>query len=305
LVGTAATGGDWPNAVGAYSSNGRNLVCAANSGAVNNGFRCFTFSSTGMTAITGSDRYLNITLTTPPISHTGPSQISFTPDGSALIIINKSLLPAPYYLFRVDSTTNLAVTTPVTVAPIGGAVNFAGAFDTDGTFVTVDASSGVQMLTIAGTTGSSTPTLTAAVAYVSVAPQLAPCWIERSPMTGHFYTGDAGSMALSDISRSGSTLSIVRAVIVGVGVTDVAIASVGGQDFLFTNAGGAKLLVAYQLSTTAAPANYQNLTVTTTNNHPAGLGVYVPTAGSGAAGVSASVVIVLSALFVTFVAGRL
>jgi len=108
------------------------------------------------------------------------------PDGSGIVLISKSPPPpAPYYLFSVSTTTNLPATTPAMSGNIG-AVNFAGAFDTDGAFVTVDASNGLQILTFSGTT-SGTPAISAAASYFSIAPQLAPCWIERSPQTGHLH----------------------------------------------------------------------------------------------------------------------
>jgi len=294
FVATAATGGDWPDSVSAYSKNGRNVLCVVNTGAVNNGLRCFTFSATGMTVIPNGDRWFNETLTTPPVSHTGPSQVSILPDGSGVVVIDKTpptLLAPPYRLYTLDTTTNLP-SAASTNSGILGAVNFAGAFDSDGTFVTVDAGNGVMLVTL--TTGS-TPTLSTATAYASIAPAVAPCWIERAPLTGHFWTGNAGSASVTEFSRSSTTITVIRQVPVGHSLTDVAIATVNGDDYLFVNAGAT--VIAFELSATAAPENYQN--VTTGAAHPSGLAWALATSGAAAAAVSATVVamaVVIAAL---------
>jgi len=263
--------------------------------------RCFTFTSTGMTVVANGDRSLNETLTTPPVSHTGPSQVSFLPDGSGIIIIKKNAPPpASYLLYKVDATTNVPGNTPGTASI--GAVNFAGAFDSDGTFVTVDAGNGVQQLTLS--TSGTTPTITPAAGYFSLSPASAPCWIERSPLTGHFYTGNAGSGSVTEFSRTVSsgtaTLTIVRQLIVGHGITDVLVAEVNGNDYLLVN-GGATLNL-YSLSTTAAPANYQN--VTTGATHPAGL-AYALGQGSSAAALSASSLVIAAAVLIATLGAKL
>jgi len=300
FVSATSTGGDWPNSVSAWSKNGRNLLCVVNSGAVNNGLRCFTFSSTGMTAISNGDRWFNETLTTPPAGHTGPSQVSILPDASGVVIIDKTpptTLAPPYRLYTLDSTTNLPSAASSNSGAIG-AVNFAGVFAPDGVFVTVDAGSGVMLVTLA--TGS-TPSLTTAAAYFPLSPAVAPCWIAWSPETTHFYTGNAGSQSITEFSRSGSTLTILRQIPVGHGLTDVLVATVAGADYLFANTGVS--VNAYWLSTTAAPANYQN--VTTGAVHPVGLAYALATSGAATVAVSAAVV-AMAVLFAALAAdGRL
>lgn len=275
FVAQVSTGGDWPNAVGGYSNGGRNLICAAMSGAPNASFACFTFTASGMTPIANGLVALNDSLTTPPASHTGPGQISFTPDGSGIILIDKTpptVNQPPYLLYSVNAGTNTPSSMPVAVSGVSGAVNFAGAFDASGSFVVADATFGVNILTYS--TGSS-PSLTLG-SWVSVAPGMAPCWIEYSPQLNHFFTGNAASQTLTEVAKANGTLTIINQISVGYSLTDIAIASVGSQDFLYVNGGGSQMIGGFKLGSTTTMI--QNISAPTTTHHSTGLAVFVPAA---------------------------
>jgi len=297
LVAIVTTSGDWPNSVGGYSSG--NVVCVTLSGLLNNGIQCFSYTSTGMTAISTGQRMFAETLTTPPVSHTGPSQVSFTPDGTGLWTISKtppSNITMPYRYYTVSiSTGGSAVTlgsTPVMSASIGG-VNFAGAFDpADSAFVTVDAANGVNVLTYSAGAIS-------AAGYTADG-GTAPCWIERSPNIGHFYAVNAGSATASEVSRSGNTITVVRQISTFTASTDLIIVSLGSQDYLFVSSGKAMMLYSYMLMSTAA-MNMQNVTAMTVSMNAAGL-AFKLTSTSAASGAVAPTIAALLAIIPALIA---
>jgi len=274
MVGSpVSSGGDWPNSITAFGS----YVCVVNTGA-NNGLRCYTFSSTGLTAISGSDRSFGLALTTPPVTHTGPAQIAFTPDGSALIISIKGLNP-PVYLYTFSSGT---VGTTAVKSSNNGMVNFGFTFDVDGTIVLVDAApygnnSGVIYLTWSASSLSFTTSN-----YFLIGSENAACWIQRSSATGHFYIANAASAAITEMSRSGNMMNVIAEYPLGAGVgpSDLAIVSLGSQDYLYINEGGVKMINAMKLVSGAA-TSIQTISSGTGAN-PSGLAAYLVGKPNGA-----------------------
>jgi len=267
MVGSpVSSGGDYPNSITAYGS----YVCVVNTGA-NNGLRCYTYSSTGLSAISGSDRSFGLALTTPPVSHTGPAQIAFTPDGSALIISIKGLNP-PVYLYTFSS--GIVGATAVKSAN-NGMVNFGFTFDVDGTVVLVDAApyangSGVIYLTY--TSASITFTTNN---YFLIQNEQAACWVQRSSGTGHFYISNAASAAVTEMSRSANTMTVVAEypLATGAGPSDLVVVSLASQDYLYINEGGHKMLNVMKLVKGDA-TSIQSI-ASGTGTSPSGLAAYV------------------------------
>jgi len=260
LLNTAPSGGDYPLSVGA--STQQNLVAMVNSGA-NNSIQLFSYNSSGITALPDTYRSLNLSLTTPPAFHKGPAQVSFTPDGSGVVVSNKGANP-PVFLFTLS---NQELSTTSATSAISGTVPFSFAFDTDGTIFLVDASptggtGGVQLLTVTTTPAS------AAVSFVLPQyfplPDNAACWVERS-QPGLFWVVNAGTANVTSVTRSGTTLTVNGDTPTNIpaGATDITIGTVGQSQFAFVQGNGTVSVLS--LSGTSATV------VQTTSLHPTGL----------------------------------
>jgi len=247
LVGSPQSSyGDFPNSVTAYGQ----YVCVVTTGATN-GIYCYTYDSTGLTPISGSWVSLGLNLTTPPISHMGPGQISFTPDGSGLIVVVKGFNP-PVYIFSFSSGS--PGQTPATSAS-QGSVNFAFVFS-GSNIILVDAApygNGSGLVALSYSTSTPSVTFTTPTYYL-LPGQQASCWVSWSSRTGYYYVSNAAAPAsISTVSWSTSAgFSDLGDYPIGTNasVSDSAIISMGGQDYLFANDGGLHRLMMYTLSGT-------------------------------------------------------
>jgi len=275
LINTAPSNGDFPVSVGAHPTD--NVVAVVNSGA-NNTVQLYTYSSAGLVVLPAQNRPLNIKLTTPPAFHTGPAQISFTPDGKGLVVSNKGANP-PLILFTYSN--RMISSSFVTTANLG-MVSFGFAFDTDGTIVIVDAApvgtfGGVELVSIAY---SPAATISFLLQSYYLLPDHAACWVERAPKNGLFYVINAGSNNISVVSRSGSTLTWVTDVPSQLtGPTDNAIATIGGTDYLFVEAKGQNITV-FSLGG-SSPTFVQLVSLQPTSAVGNGVAVYVGKGSSG------------------------
>jgi len=245
LVGTASTGGDWPLSVTACN----NIACVVTSG-VSNILRCYTFNSTGLYVIATSDRSLGLSLTNPPISHTGPGQVSFTPDCKALVITVKTATP-PVMAYSIDSNGNTGAN-PVQ-STVMGMVPFAFVFDTDGSIVLVDAGptgtySGIIDLTIT-TNPSALAVSFLTTNYYLIVNQSASCWISRDSQSEDFFVANAGSKMITQISRSTTTFTVINEYNIGLGITDNTVGTVGSNNFLYQLSGGGLEIIVLQIPT--------------------------------------------------------
>jgi len=281
LIGTAPSGGDWPLSVTARGT----IACVTNSG-VNNGLRCFTFSSTAITPIAGSDRSFGLTLTTPPVSHTGPAQISFTKDGTGIVVSIKGANP-PILLWSISNGVPSA--NPVNSTQLGN-VPFGFTFDTDGTMVLTDAApvgttGGIELVALNTATLSVTFLLPA---FFLIPTQNAACWISWSPLTGHFYASNSASSSISEISRTGTTLAVVNTYqFAATKPLDTWVQTINGKDYLFAFSGTGKIVV-FSLT----PGSATILDTITIANSPNGFGVtaYTATAVPTSAAVSGTAI---------------
>jgi len=244
-------GGDWPLSVTARSrTKFGEIVCVANSGQTN-GFGCMPYTPNGLSPV-GLKAIFNLTLTTPPASHMGPSQIQFTPDGSGLAVVVKGFNP-PIDLFTFNTGS-------LVQSSSNGHINFAFEFDTDGTMVLVDASpynNGSGIIDVTLKTGVSPSVTFTPPNYYIIPQQSSACWITRSKQTGYFYVSNAASANITEISRSGSTFTVINEYPAST-PTDVTIVSISGQDYLYVNDDG--IIRVYKLSKTSRAQSVQNLT---------------------------------------------
>ena len=165
---------------------------------------------------------------TPQFTHT-PGQISFTPDGSKLVVTTKAAANS-VEVFRITAFGAPSAHPVVTSLP--GAVPFGFAFD----------HAGRLQVTEAGPNAVATFTLArdGRLTQVGVAPtgQQATCWVVA---TGdHLYASNAGSGSLSAF-RSGrdGTLTALGNTPTGAGTVDAAASSDGRYVYVQTGAVGA------------------------------------------------------------------
>jgi len=250
LVGTpVASGGDWPVSVTAAETNFGPLVCVTNSGA-SNGFACFTYNSSGLfPSHHGINVSLNLSLTTPPGNHLGPAQISITPDGNALVVVVKGFNP-PLYLYTLESK-HLVQSTNM------GSVNFAFVFDSDHSIVLVDASpygNGSGIIQVNTQDTGRDPSITFATNnYFLIPGQSAACWVTRSSSSGFIYASNLGSGNVTELALERNSFEVLQEVSLGTGSgpSDLAIVTLGDQEYLFVNAGGDTSIRMFKLSTSA------------------------------------------------------
>jgi len=250
LVATASTGGDWPLSVTATANANVNIACVVTSG-VSNILRCFTFNTTGLWIVAGSDRTLGLVLTNPPLTHTGPGEVSFLPSGKGVAISIKTATP-PIMVYSVDPT-GMTGAVP-TVSPVLGNVPFAFVFDTDGSIVLVDAAAnGVYSGIIDMTVNASLSISLLTPGYFIIPNQKAACWISWAT-GGEFFAANAGTMNISVLTRSGTTFTVVTTIPIGFGITDNVVGSVNGSPFLYQLSGAAKSIFVISVATNAVVA---------------------------------------------------
>lgn len=147
-------------------------------------------------AIPGSIRDLGLTTPTDAtqFTHT-PGQVTFSPDGSQLIVTTKATTSA-IDVFSVRSDGRLSATPVVNVA--AGAVPFAVSFDRAGRLVVADAGTNAVSTYGLRDDGTATPFRTVTTG------QKATCWIAQA--RGYFYVSNAGSGNLSTLRTGPLTL---------------------------------------------------------------------------------------------------
>jgi len=220
-----------------------------NTGAMN-GLYCYMYSSTGLSPISTSWRSFNLSLTTPPATHKGPSQLSFTPDGKALVVVIKGLNP-PVYIYTFSN--GQPGQTPGMSAS-EGSINFAFVFSPSGDIILVDAApynngSGIVALSYS----TSTPSVAFTTSnYYLIPNQKSACWISYSSMTNYYYVSNAAAPATISVvswnSTSGFSDLLDNPIATNASASDSTIITINSQDYLFVNDGSLHNLWMYKLS---------------------------------------------------------
>jgi len=227
------------------------------------------YSSAGFNESSRSWFGFGLNLTTPPVSHTGPAEISFTPDNMAVVVSNKGANPP---LFYVPMASGVLGTTSVN-STIFGNVPFGFTWDpTDGSIILTDAApfvvsgGGVQVIQV------NSSMITELLPNFFLLEQNATCWVSRSAMSGYFFGANAASSSVTMFSRSGTNLTILDSFVIdGAASVDNTVVSVGGQDILLQLSGTQQIFVVF--------VSGGNLslwqTVSLGTNHTAGIVAYV------------------------------
>jgi 6-phosphogluconolactonase (cycloisomerase 2 family) len=155
-----------------------------------------------------------------------PGQVSFTPDGSKLVVAGKA--NNSLAVFRVDLLGGISAKPAVTTLP--GANPFALTFDAQGRAVVADgAANALDTLTV-GRDGSLTKVDEAATG------QMATCWVVRDG--NFFFTGNAGSGTVTTFEQSHGQLKKVGDTATGAGTVDLAVSSDGAYLYAQTGIAG-------------------------------------------------------------------
>jgi 6-phosphogluconolactonase (cycloisomerase 2 family) len=179
--------------------------------------------------IPGSTRALGLNPAATPQFTNTPGEVSFSPDGSQLVVTTKEN-GSSVDVFRVGAS-GLLSRTPV-VNPLPGAVPFAVSFDRQGHLAVVEA--GPSALAIFDLDEDGT------IAPLDVVPtgQHAACWIARDG--DRFYTSNAGSGSLSGFRSSpgGEPLTLFTQASTDGGPTDATVVRDGRFLYVQTGAMG-------------------------------------------------------------------
>jgi len=224
--------GEFPAAV-AFSEK-LSMACVVNGGAVD-GVACFKADAkSGLTPVANTNRKLNIGQSTPP---SGPpntvSDIIFSNDQTKLLVSVKGIPPTPGRISAFDVNPqdgSLSAKSTDSTPSAGGVVPFSmtnipgtnAVLNTDAAvgFAVYDFSKGAQ----------------ATSTIIPIEGQGATCWSNFSPKTGTFFLTDIGTSTVTEVKVDQAlTGSIVKQypLTPGSATIDNAIASIGGNDFLY------------------------------------------------------------------------
>lgn len=239
------SGGTFPASVAVDGG----LVYVLNALSANvSGFR-ITPSGHTLAPIPGSRRSLGLTIPTDGTQFVNtPGEISFSPNGSQLVVTTKANgNDIDVYAVNADGTLS---TSPFVNAQAAGTTPFAVSFDSSGDLLVSNAGGSLASFTLNGD-GS--------ITAIDSAPtnQSATCWVAQAQ--GFFYTSNAGSGTLSGFSDSAGTLGFLADTSTGGGTIDASPSSDG--QFLYVQAGGADAVDAFSVSSSGTLSPDGSVTV--------------------------------------------
>jgi 6-phosphogluconolactonase (cycloisomerase 2 family) len=225
------SGGEFPVSVAVHG----NLVYVLN-GLDGGSIQGFFREGQGLVPVAEWNRPLNLNPNAMPQFTNTPGQISFTPNGSALVVTTKAN-GSSIDVFPLDGDHSPAATPMVNAEP--GTVPFSFVFDRAGRLVVTDAGTDAVSTYTVHRDGSVTP-----VGAPVATGQAATCWIVR---TGdHLYVSNAGSADLSGYrSGSGGALTSLGTTATQPGTVDAAVSRDGR--FLYVQTGGQGVVDEFQV----------------------------------------------------------
>jgi hypothetical protein len=219
------SGGEFPDSIAVHG----NLVYVANAGGAGSvsGFGIF---GQYVVPIPGSTRSLGLDNTNPPNFHTSPGQVTFSPNGSEVLVTTKESTNA-IDAFRVGPFGYLS--TAPTVNPDGDNGPFSLALTPSGQLVVAQVATNALHTFAFGPNG----TLTSLSPSVSDE-QAAQCWVIAAD--GFYYVANAGSADLSSYTIApDGTPSLVAPVVATTGAGSIDLTASADSKYLYAEAGGA------------------------------------------------------------------
>jgi len=221
-----SSGGEFPNSITVHG----NLVYVANAGGAGSVSGFWIFGQ-HVVPIPGSTRSLGLDDANPPNFHDGPGQVTFSPDGSELLV-NTKLATNSIDVFQVGLAGYLSAAPAVTPDDSNGPFSFA--FTPSGQLVVAQVASNALHTFAFGPHG----TLTSLSASVPDG-QVAQCWVIAAD--GFYYVANAGSADLSEYTvAADGTPSLIAPVAAqtGTGSIDLTASADGKYIYAEAAAGG-------------------------------------------------------------------
>ena len=256
LVATQSTGFQFPVSVALSTNN--SLACVLNGGA-NNGIRCFSYSASALTIVSSMDTDLgltNIVLPQPnsPFNTTG--DITFTADSQALVLTVRSdgSDSGSLYLFPVDyATLTLAAAPVVSILPSSILPFSLTLVGSSAILVTEPELGSVSVVSYNSSTGATDSATSSPFAIPVTTGFGALCWSRYSPSTGNYILIGAGANGtIVEVSVDPQTLQTtfvgLAATVPGAEALDNAIATIGGQDYLYVIGPAEQVIQVFGLS---------------------------------------------------------
>ncbi|KAF8635311.1 hypothetical protein AX17_003950 [Amanita inopinata Kibby_2008] len=187
------SGGDFPNSIALNTAE--NVLCAVNTGKINN-VNCFTLDcARGLTPLPNSSRSLGFNQTTPPTApaHTA-SQIAFTPDDKQLVLTIKGY-PASGSLVIWDVNKDGSLSEE-SKTMVGGLATWTVSF-IPGTNALLSADPFIGYDIFDLTAFAANPSTRAQENKIQGSEAV--CWSERSPKTGNYYLTDGALSIIYEV----------------------------------------------------------------------------------------------------------
>jgi 6-phosphogluconolactonase (cycloisomerase 2 family) len=216
--------GEFPNSIAVHG----NLVYVANAGGAGS-VSGFSIVGQLVVPIPGSTRSLGLDDTNPSNFHDGPGQVTFSPNGSELLVNTKEATNS-IDVFQVGLSGLLSAAPTVTPDDSNGP--FAFAFTPSGQLVVAEVAIAALHTFAFGPHG----TLTSLAASVPDG-QVAQCWVIAAD--GFYYVANAGSADLSEYTvAADGTPSLVAAVAATTGTGSIDLTASANGKYLYAEAGG-------------------------------------------------------------------
>ena len=214
--------GEFPNSIAVHG----NLVYVANAGGAGS-VSGFSILGQHVVPIPGSTRSLGLDDTNPPNFHDGPGQVTFSPNGSELLVNTKEATNS-IDVFQVGPSGYLSAAP--TVTPDDSSGPFAFAFTPSGQLVVAEVATAALHAFAFGPHG----TLTSLAASVPDGQQ-AQCWVIAAD--GFYYVANAGSADLSEYTvAADGTPSLVAPVAATTGTGSVDLTASADGKYLYAEA---------------------------------------------------------------------
>jgi 6-phosphogluconolactonase (cycloisomerase 2 family) len=227
--------GEFPNSIAVRG----NLVYVANAGGAGS-VAGFSIVGQHVVPIPGSTRSLGLDSTNPPNFHDGPGQVTFSPNGSELLVTTK-LSTNSIDVFRVGASGYLSAAP--TVTPDDSSGPFSLTFTPSGQLAVAEVAISALHTFAFGPSG----TLTSLSASVPDG-QVAQCWVIAAD--GSYYAANTGSADLSEytVAADGtpSLVAPVAATTTGDGPEDLATSANG--KYLYDEVGAAGAVDEFRVS---------------------------------------------------------
>lgn len=227
-----ASGGPFPASIAVHD----NLAFVLDAGLAGN-VQGYRIADGTLHPIAGSWRSLGLANTNPPAFLQSPSQVSFTPDGSKLVITLKGNGGGSVDVFGVSEDGQLWNSPAAT--SIGG-VPFAFVFDSEARLVIVNAAFGNLATYAVNANGS-----LSLVSSGASDGQIAACWV--TAVDGNFYAANTGSGSLSQYSIGDNGSVVLAKPLATTGIPGAVDMAASGP-FLYAQSGGSGSLKAFAVN---------------------------------------------------------